>query len=310
MNPCRALPPGAARRTLTALCCAPVLLLAACGGGGSGGASTTPSGALAITSVNARALAADALDSATNLALPRASSVLLFATGILTTNERLCRGGGSLTLTRNPQNFLPITTGDTVQLTSSACKELVDGVETTMSGSLSVTFVQAVTPGVFPADLVLAIQTSDFSMVAGGKSTTASGDLTYASADSMHVDLSGTSLTYGIVTAAGEKTYTLRNYRQSTSSGGSVSIVVEAGVTTNNPRLGATASYRVSNPTAPIVMNVRDFTGGSLRVDAAGSSLGVTVTGTNTFRLDVDTNGDGTVDATSTATLDELRAAI
>jgi hypothetical protein len=55
-------------------------------------------------------------------------------------------------------------------------------------------------------------------------------------------------------------------------------------------------------------MNVQDFTGGSFRVAAAGSSLVVTVTATNTFRLEADTNGDGIVDATSTATLDELHA--
>lgn len=304
-------PRAAARRTCTALCCVSFVLLAACGGGGSpsGGTGGSAPGPFSITSANAAAVAADALDSATNLSLARASNVLLFATTILTTNERLCRGGGSLTLTRNPQNFLPITTGDTVQLTASACKELVDGVETTMSGALSVTFVHAVTPGVVPANLVLAIQASTFAMAASGKTTTANGDMTYASADSTHVDLSGTALTYGIVTATGGRTYTLRNYRQSTSfSGGSLSILVEAAVDTSNPRLGGEASYRVNTPAAPIVMNVRDFTGGGLRVDATVSSLVVTVTATNIFRLEADTNGDGIVDATSNATLDELRA--
>jgi hypothetical protein len=218
-------PRAAARRTCTALCCVSFVLIAACGGGGSsGGTGGSASGPFSITSANAAAVAADALDSATNLSLARASNVLLFATTILTTNERLCRGGGSLTLTRNPQNFLPVTTGDTVQLAASACKELVDGVETTMSGGLSVTFVHAVTPGVFPAELVLAIQANNFTMASGGKTTTANGDLTYASADSTHVDLSGTALTYGIVTATSGRTTTLRNYRQSTSfSGGSLS---------------------------------------------------------------------------------------
>jgi hypothetical protein len=301
MIPSRFSPGVAARRTLAALCCAPILLLAACGGGGGDSATTTASGPVTITSENALAVAADALGSATNLALARSSNVVLFTTGILTTNEIPCRRGGSLSLTRNPQNFLPIATGDTVQITAAACSVFVDGVETTISGGLSVTFVQR------GADFILAIQASNFVMAAEGKTTTANGDLRYASAEN-HLDLSGTSLTYAVVTADGSKTFTLRNYRQSTSSGGGLfSMLVDAGVETTNPLLGGAASYRVSTPIAPITRNVQDFTSGSLRVDAAGSSLVVTVTGTNTFRLDVDANGDGTVDATRMATPADLR---
>jgi hypothetical protein len=309
MAPYRPSPGMAAPRPFVALGWATVVLLAACGGGSSGdGMETTASGPLAITSANARAVAADALDSATNLSLARAGSVLLFATGILTTNEHLCRGGGSLTLARSAQNFLPITTGDSVEITAAACTEFIDGVSTTMSGRLAVDFVAA-TAGTFLGDRVLAIRASNFTMTAGAETRIANGELTYATPDSRRTELTGTSLAYAITSAGGGRTYTMRNYRQDTSfDSGYLSIAVEAAVESSNPRLGAAASYRVSTPTAPIVMNVQDFTGGGLRVAAANSSLVVTVTGTNIFRLEVDADGDGTVDATIPATREELRA--
>jgi hypothetical protein len=296
MAPYRPSPGMAAPRPFVALGWATVVLLAACGGGSSGdGMETTASGPLAITSANARAVAADALDSATNLSLARAGSVLLFATGILTTNEHLCRGGGSLTLARSAQNFLPITTGDSVEITAAACTEFIDFV--------------AATAGTFLGDRVLAIRASNFTMTAGAETRIANGELTYATPDSRRTELTGTSLAYAITSAGGGRTYTMRNYRQDTSFDSAyLSIAVEAAVESSNPRLGAAASYRVSTPTAPIVMNVQDFTGGGLRVAAANSSLVVTVTGTNIFRLEVDADGDGTVDATIPATRDELRA--
>jgi hypothetical protein len=309
MTPCRR-PRGLTAPRPFALGCATVMLLAACGGGSSSGgaAGTTAAGPLAITSENARAVAADALDSATKLALARASSVLLFATGILTTNEHVCRGGGSLTLTRSSQNLLPITTGDSVEVTASGCTEFIDGVNTIMSGRLAVDFVAA-SPGTFLGGRVLAIRASNFSMAADGETRIANGDLTYATPDTRRVDLAGTSLTYAVAAAGRGRTYTMRNYRQATSfDSGDLSIGVEAAVESSGTRLGDAASYRVSTPTAPIVMNVRDFKAGSLRVAAGNSSMLVTVTGTNTFRLEVDANGDGTVDSTSTATVDELRA--
>ena len=158
---------------------------------------------------------------------------------------------------------------------------------------------------------MLAIRASNFTMTAGAETRIANGDLTYATPDSRRTDLTGTSLSYAITSAGGGRTYTMRNYHQATSfDSGYLSIGVEAAIESSNQRLGGAASYRVSTPTATLVLNVQDFTGGSLRVAAANSSLVVTVTGTNTFRLEVDADGDGTVDATIPATLQELRALI
>ena len=75
---------------------------------------------------------------------------------------------------------------------------------------------------------------------------------------------------------------------------------------TSNPRIGNNVVYNVSTPT-PILTDLSVVLQGSLKVEGAKSSLLLTVTTPNNFTLQVDTNGDGTYDSTTTTTKAELQ---
>jgi hypothetical protein len=347
--------PTALRRTLAALFCAPLLALTGCGGGGGGGDAGTPpggstQGSLVITSANAKPLAADALDSATNVEAARTSSSFVLATQVAPSaattsfalrlaqaaatlagkggaasgqvlsaavNETVaCSQGGSVTVNGNVASRSGFVAGDAFSLNASGCREPIDGVTTTMTGSISMTITAggSSSGAPFPHHIAMTFLANGFSVVAGGDTIITSGDMsldvTENSADATSVVLSGTALSNQVTTSRGTRAFTMRAYRQVLAiAGTTTSYTVTADFDSRNSRLGAgTVSYHVSTPAALVTTNAGDVTAGSLRVDGRSSALLITLTGTNAFQLQLDANGDGSFESGSTATVAELRA--
>jgi hypothetical protein len=341
------------RCTFVALFCAPLLALTGCGGGGGDGgtsADTPAQASLVITAANAKPVAADALDSATDISAARSGSSFITsaqvepaaaaaspalrlaraattlaakssaASGLVlgvAVNETLpCSQGGSVTVTGNVASRDSFAVGDSVTLTSAGCRELIDGVTTAMSGSITLGITGgSFAPGSgFPRHVVMTIRATSFAVSVGAETSTSTGDmsldLTENSSDSTSVVLTGAALGNQVTTSTGSRSFTMRGYRQALAiSGSTTSYSVTGDIETNNSRLGTgVVSYHLGTPTALVASSAGAFSGGSLRVDGNASALLLTVTGTDTFQLQVDANGDGTFDASSTVTLAGLRA--
>ena len=244
-----------ALQTQLLLACIP-LALSACGGGGGGGG--TGGGGLqadlVITPTNAKPVAADALDNATNIdaarsgsdfilsaqvapgALPARGSVPLVAAvralvskrgpgsgmamGAAVEGTMPCTESGSVHVTGEVARDDGLVAGDHVTLTASGCHESVGGVPTMMSGGLTVTVASgSMLPGSpFPHHVVMTIHATNFGVTAGGESSTTSGDMVFdftESGDSHgNVVLTGTSLASSVTTAGGTRSFTMRDYRQ------------------------------------------------------------------------------------------------
>lgn len=73
---------------------------------------------------------------------------------------------------------------------------------------------------------------------------------------------------------------------------------------TSNRFVGSIAC-KLATPT-PLGWTRNTFTGGSLRAEGTRSALVVTATGNAAFRLELDDNGDGAIEAASEANEKEL----
>jgi len=278
--------------------------------------------------------------SASSLRLARAGTMLAEKGGRASTSlgavinaSAPCSQGGSLTMNGNMAAGMGgasgmggmagtgsrgniFSVGDTATLTASACREMMDGIPTTLSGSMTIAITGgSFDPGAgFPRRVVMLIHASSFGVAAAGDSSSISGDmnvdLTEHSASSSTLVLTGSSLSTRLATSTGTRSFTMHDYREVlTVSGATTSYACTGDFETSNGRLGAgPMRYHASMPTPLVASGTGDFSAGSLRVDGKGSALLLTVTGTNTFQLQVDTNGDGTFDSTTTVTLAELRA--
>lgn len=324
----------------------PALVLSACGGGGGGGTTTaTTAPAVAITTANALAVAAEASEVSTNADAAAAGSS--FVTGVqvsggggpntmrLATAARklvaktpasgsmatgaavshACTSGGSVTMDATVSGSGTLTAGDSFRIVANSCTEPDGTTSIVMNGSITIlilsgTFDPASTA--YPKSVTMRIVTSNFSISGGGETEVFNGDLTIAltenSATSASVTLSATSLSNNI----GTHTVTVTNYTMQideTSTGTDMSIT--ATVQTNNSRLGSTpVSYTITTLTRIVVNSAGVLTAGSIKVTGAASSLVLTVTGPDSYSLQVDTNGDGTFESTTTVTRADLEAQI
>ncbi|AMO23009.1 hypothetical protein GCM10027034_45680 [Ramlibacter solisilvae] len=330
------------------------LTLAGCGGGG-GGSNPAPApapapAALTMTSANSKAVAADALENAAGNPAAEAGASLAtgvqvegagapsatlqlaaaarklaslvpaqtpLATGVAINESIPCSGGGTLTISGNVSGGDALVAGDNVTLGATNCRETVDGVLQTMSGSmtLQITSGSMANANVYPFHIVMSMTMNAFSIAGGGVTNRADGDLqldvTASSATADVTVLSGTSLSSTTTNSLGTRKGTLKNYRQSmTRQGTIVSTDVTATIESTNSRLGTgTVRYDLSTP-APLVSNASTgaYTAGSMKIVGSNSALLVTVSASNTFSVQVDGNGDGTYESSSSATLSELQA--
>ena len=317
------------------------------GGGGSGGGSGgSTAAAVVITSSNSQALAAEALAAASNTdagsgasfvtgvqvsgGATGSSAALLglaarklvsmvppasaLATGVTTSQTQACTSGGSLTMTSNTSGGSTIAAGDSMQISANGCTESFGGASEVMNGTITITFLAGYDPAsaAYPKTLSIRIIAQNFTISSGGNTEAFNGDvtmtLTEASATSFTMSMTSNSLS----TTLGTHSVTLINYSvnaEETSSG--TVITMSATVETSNSRLGSgPVSYQVTTVTPITVSSSGVVTSGSIKVTGSGSSLLLTVTSADTFTLQVDSNGDGTYESTSTVTHSQLQAVL
>lgn len=244
-------------------------------------------------------------------ARPQPSAV----TGVEVAETVSCSLGGRVVVFGDVASSSGLFPGDYVGIEATNCVESLAGVTSTITGIVTMSVLSGSLTSAVPYRVVLETRASGFSVTAGGVTSTSNGVMTLdlsGTAASQTTVASGTSFTHRVGTDMAVRFMTLRNFTQTatvtgTSITGSFAGTVEAG----NTRLGAGGgSVAVTTPTTLAWDSATGaITAGSLRiVGASNSTLVLTVTGTNTVQLQVDANGDGTFESTSTAPLAQLRA--
>jgi hypothetical protein len=325
-----------------------LLLAACGGGGGGGGDdSASAQGAqLVITAGNSQAVAAEAvavssdtetaagsalvtgvqvdggaggggplkLAAAARKLLALAPAPVALASGVTQTSTVACSGGGSLDASVTTSGTSgTIAAGDSYTITANNCTEGVAPDTLRMNGSITISIVSGnydPASAAYPKSVTMRMVTQNFSVTDGGGTTASSGDVTMTLTENSATDISVALSSSSLSTSIGAHTVVLTNYslQVTETSAGSV-VQMSATVATNNSRLGSTlVSYAVSTPT-PITVNASGaITAGAIKVSGSGSSLLLTATGANIFSLQVDSNGDGAYDSTTSVTHSQLQA--
>lgn len=335
---------------------APALLalaLAGCGGGGGGAGGTTtsstpaPTPAVVITQSNAPTVAAYGLDAAqdnsststaglvagvevdaSTFAGPRTlasvaqhmgqrAAGLQLATGVQVDQTAACSNGGTMHVSGSVSGSGGLAAGDTMTIAASNCTEVVDGVLTTMNGSLRMDITAGFMPdsGVPPYHVVMRVTATALSIQVGSNIAGTDGDmtldLTVSSPTAEVLLVTGNSLTSSATMSGVTRSRTLSSYSQKVAVNGSaITSSMSGSVVTTSTRLGATGgSFTVSTPqdlgwtttsNAPVAGQVKV-------VGAANSAVLVTFSASGAT-IQVDANGDGTYESSSTATVAQLRA--
>ena len=313
--------------------------LTACGGGGGGSSAEAPQAQrVVITQANAPSVAAEAIDaggagsdasgSVTGVQVsttsPRvsvlaslASAVKLGLTsvapnalvGATTTHTETCSNGGSVTVTQSYTTQGTATPGDRVDLAFNSC---VEGTET-LTGTLSVTLVSTSSGGKLN---VVDATASAFTIATTGLGERLNGGmritLDETSSATTAITLSGSSLSFDrLVNGAARATRTLSNYNYqlaTTLATGTTSQSFSFTASGSFPRFGTVSfAAQTTQPIVTLAGAAHPSSGAGKVTGANGTSVTVTVISTG-VRLDVDTNGDGTIDATLTRTWAELDA--
>lgn len=309
-------------------------LLVACGGGGGGdgGGGSSSFSPLSINSSNAGQVASEAY-AAGDLAVTGATTttdMVTFSVGTASSPtfnlrsfadnylQRLrsrgssqmvtaqqawddvwpCSGGGTLTDSWNDaDNSFDDSAGDGYSTTYNNCVE--SGI--TMNGGVSATLGTLVGDTIGDYQISGSFSFNNLSISYSGFTVTIDGGMSYSASrtgSNVSVTLQISSLTttdpsgsstianatlqYSLNETTLAYSYTISATLSGTAIGGQVTVV------TTTPFAGTGVSYPVS---------------GSMRVTGAGgSSVTVTAIDGGSVRLDVDSNGDGAVDSTSTTT--------
>jgi hypothetical protein len=240
------------------------------------------------------------------------------ATGVAFSETVPCDISGKVDYSGNISGQDGLVAGDTITMAASNCQMNVEGTAATMNGSFSITVVSGSIGDTLPFHVVLATTATDFSVSAGGETVVSNGDMT--------LDWTATTATAETLVATGSRfsnrlsssgttfTSTWTNYTQSLAYDGStITGSLSGTIETTSAKLGSSgATYQISTPTALVWDSATGaVTAGSIRVvGASNAQLLITVTATDTFRLQVDANGDGSNEATLTVTAAQLQAAL
>ncbi|MCU7851053.1 MAG: hypothetical protein KZQ80_02450 [Candidatus Thiodiazotropha sp. (ex Monitilora ramsayi)] len=321
------------------------LVVAACGGGGGGtsSGSTVPTAGVSITTANAKTVSAATLDSidtvqgATSGAdflpavsingqpgsfnypdfftrqLDRFSVVESMSSGnvsgVAISGVDNCSGGGTVSVSGNIFTTGSLTAGDTISLVFNNCIHLGD----VANGSMSMTITQ-ISPGYDgnpPYTLGINVVLSGFSVNASGFVITSNGDLAMLTdedlSDNINMILSGTSLT----ATAGGQSEMLRNYRYEIMAnliGGPFSFSLQG--TFASTRINGAISYSTITPfTGNDLVGTGEATIGELHITTSADNsqawLIAQPDGIN-VQIDIDLDGDNTVDNTVMTTWTEL----
>jgi hypothetical protein len=283
--------------------------------------SATQSGAGVVTGVQVDAVNAPVqsnlivISQAARMSVEMASAhAATLPVGIVINDTFACALGGSLTVSGSIASTNGLSAGDSLNVTYNACRMNSDGTDATLSGGLAINIVSGSLMSI-PAQVVLATTANNLSVQSGGSTVVTSGDarmdIAVASSTSVAVTATGAAITSRITTTAGAFTTTFRNYTQRVSVNGiTISGSLSASVETDSTRVGsAGGSYTITTPTA-VVWNASTgaVTAGVVKVvGAANSQLVATIGSNGAVALQVDANGDGTFEATSSSSIAELR---
>ena len=310
-------------------------LLAACGGGG-GDSASPPVQRLAITTSNASPAAAEAIDAGdagtgpsgsvigVQVSAP-SSSVSAMATlasrvraglkasapggvvGVTASSTAACTGGGTVTTTVTAANSQAASVGDRIDLAFNACVE--DGAS--ISGGLSITLVSF---NAGATSITADASVSSFTVTVGALAARLNGSMRMSLDESSGThrltSVTSPSISFDrLVNGTTRATRTLSNYsftEDETLADGSTSTTFAYSVSGTFPRFG-TVAFDAQTTQAIVVPGGSQFpTAGAGKVTGAnGSSVAITVIAGG-VKLDVDTDGNGTVDATITRTWAEL----
>ncbi len=306
--------------------------LAACGGGG--GAEFTPpqtATALPITAANGQPAISAAWESANGSA---GLTDLLGTSGFVSSGQLKpsvqatvelgnivnkipfgpttlpCQVGGSITVSGDLAD--PITpslsAGDVINVDADACD---DGLGEIIDGQLGFTvdrFEGDLLSGLY--DLTMSMTLTGFSVQSAGDTLTSSGDATVTlntlSAPSVSAEVSGNSLT----TQSGSLSETLSDFlsTQTLDAGQTPApYTLSSSGTLDSSRLAGTVSF-----TTPVTFMGFDTDypqSGELLVTGESSSARLIALDAVNVRVEIDTDGDGTVDTVIDTTWDDLTGA-
>jgi hypothetical protein len=313
-------------------------LLVACGGGGGSGGGTAGIAAAApvvVTSANATQVASASLNASDGLSgntagilgiVPAAvgstpsNDVNIVETIIDQVRKAPQTGGsgvsiaavqninqncdsGTLNVSFNDaDNSATLTTGDTVSMSANNCT--FSGV--TMNGSISVSNIvvtgDQVTP---PYSLQLSLTTSGFSVSSGGEVAAINGDGTISESTGDGITFTSSFSGAGIQLTAGGETLTLTSYQITNvenEATGAYSVDISATISISS--LGGSVTVTTDVPLSGVFPFEADA--GHITCTGDNSSVTITVIDSTSVQLDVDSDGDGIIDATSNETWTNL----
>lgn len=334
-----------ASKATFALAISSTLALTACGGGDDDSSASTKGSttltASSITLVNSKDVAAQAYsasagmnsqvvsgsslvttvstDNATNglldAALNRVHAALknLPATPVSggnTTETVSCSGGGNLTLTVNATNPASFSKGDSSAISATNCAEGA----TALNGALNITFNSVTgTPSETSAGSgILGMTFNNFTVNDDLTSYSATGDMSLtvnqADLNTTHFTATGDSLKIRTVKGSATTEHSMTGYSYSGSLNSSDEYTYRANFTLNgNVAKPGNAVYVVQTTTDFQQQRGSYPSQGGLTVTADDkSALTLTVVDSTSAQIGIDTNGDGTIDETTTTTWAEL----
>jgi hypothetical protein len=231
-------------------------------------------------------------------ALVRHVQALPLAT--LTPQTTPCTDGGRVTVSGDVATQVTLTPNDTIVFDFALCRE----GEATVNGRVSMQFASfSGDPSSDTFSLDIDLQVSDFEATVAGKAATLNGPASLVidvTPDTVTTTVTSTSIS---VAHAGS-TSTFSNYSSITMvTSGSVARVVNGTLTSSgfdgSVTFDTTKALQGANRLATDVGQV-------IITGANGGTIKVVVLDATSVRLDVDTNGDGTADATFDVTWAEL----
>ncbi len=296
--------------------------MAACGGSGGGSEPVTPppaSAPLAITATNGQAAiltAWEAANASIGLSDLIGSSGFISSGGSLkpavvpTTDfvsivqkipfgptELPCQVSGSLTISGNLADPITptLTAGDVINVDADLCDDGLDEVIDGLLGFDVDAFEGDLTSGLF--DLTMSMQMTDFSVQTVAETLTSSGDarviLDNLAAPSVTAEVSGISLT----TQSGAVTETLSNFlsAQTLDAGQQPApYTLSSSGTLDSSELAGTVTY--STPVGFLGFDTGFPQTGELLVTGANSNARLIALDAVNVRVEIDSDGDGTVD--------------
>lgn len=211
-----------------------------------------------------------------------------------------CTGGGTVTLTGNIANPGTLGPNDTITFDFASCVE----ADTTANGQFSMrvtSFSGDFASGTF-SFAVTATLTS-FQVTIAGETATANGSVSISVSATSSM-LSTTVTSSSISVGDGSSNHTLHDYTSvHTLASGSFTLDVSGSLTSS--AFDGTVTFVTSG----LLQGMGDayaFTGQLKITGANGATIKVIALDSTFVRLEVDTNGDGVVDATLDLTWDEL----